>query len=385
MAKNIIYLDHNATTPTDKRVLDKIIPYFTEKFGNPSSIDHKFGNELLKDISEARENIAKLIHADHDDIFFTSGATESDNFALFGIAEAYKDKGKHIITTKIEHKAILESCQKLEENGFQVTYLDVDKYGYISMNDLENAIKEDTILISIMAVNNEIGTIQDLEKIGAIANKNDVIFHTDGAQAFGQIPIDVNKMNIHLLSISGHKIYAPKGIGVIYIRKSCNPRIKINPLFYGGGQEKSIRPGTHNVPGIIGLGEASRIAKEEIKKQGNIRKLKLKLFDNLKKKINVESNCDLENNLSNNLNIHLPNIEAKALLNLVKNDIAISAGSACTTENINASHVLLATGYDQERAFSSIRIGIGKFTTTEDIDKASKVIIEAIKKLNMFN
>ncbi len=379
-----IYLDSHATTPIDKRVLDIMLPYFTEKFGNPSSIDHLYGNEVLKDIKQARINISKLINCDEDEIIFTSGATESDNMSIFGIAKNYQNKGKHIITTKIEHKAILESCKQLEKEGFEITYLNVDSKGYISLKELENSITKETILVSIIAANNEIGTIQNLKKIGEICKNKKIIFHTDAAQAFGHIELDVKKMNIHLMSISGHKIYGPKGIGALYIRKSSEPRIKLKPLLFGGGQEEGIRVGTLNVSGIIGLGKAAEISKEEIKNTDKIRELKIYLYNKLKEESEIEINGDITNNLAHNLNIYFKGIESKAILNLVKNSVAISAGSACSTDSIKPSHVILALGYDEERAYSSLRFGLLRTTTKEEIDKVSEEIIKAVKKLNMF-
>lgn len=382
--RNTIYLDSHATTPVDKRVIDKMISYFNEKFGNPSSTDHIYGNEVLKDIKEARENIAKLINAEFDEIFFTSGATESDNMVVFGIAEQYKEKGKHIITTQIEHKAILESCNQLGKKGFEITYLGVDKDGLISLNELKEAIRDDTILISIMSANNEIGSIQNLLEIGKIAKENNILFHTDSAQGFGNIKLDVKEMNIHLMSISGHKVYGPKGVGALYIRKSCEPRVKIKPLFYGGGQENGIRPGTYNVPSIIGFGEASKIANEEFKNIEKIKELKLKLYNGLKDKLNILVNGNIENNLAHNLNLYFVGIESKAILNVVKNDLAISAGSACTTDSVNPSHVILALGYNEDRAYSSLRFGLCRNTTEEDIQRTINIIVKAVKRLEMF-
>lgn len=382
--KRAIYLDSHATTPVDKRVLDEMIPYFNDKFGNPSSIDHIYGNELLKDIKEAREHIAKLINADADEIFFTSGATEADNLVIFGIAKKYQNKGKHIITSKIEHKAILESCKELEADGFSITYLDVDEKGYISLKELKESITPETILISIMSANNEVGTIQNLDEIGKIAKENNVLFHTDAAQAFGSIKLDVKEMNIHLMSISGHKIYGPKGIGALYIRKGYEPRVKIQPIIYGGGQENNIRSGTLNVPGIIGLGVASQVAKEEFKNIPKIKELKLKLYNTLSKELDIEVNGDIENNLAHNLNLYFKGIESKAILNLIKNDVAISAGSACSTNNVKPSYVITALGYPEERAYSSLRFGLCRHTTEEEIEEVAKIIIKAVKKLKMF-
>lgn len=382
--KKAIYLDSHATTPIDEKVLKAMLPYFNEKFGNPSSIDHIYGNELLKDIKEARENIAKTINAEGDEIFFTSGATEADNLAILGIAKEYSNKGKHIITSKIEHKAILEACQELEKEGFKITYLNVNEKGYINLDNLKDEITSETILISIMSANNEIGSIQNLAEIGKIAKDNNILFHTDAAQAFGNIKLDIKKMNIHLMSISGHKIYGPKGVGALYIRKSYEPRVKIKPIVYGGGQESNIRSGTLNVPGIIGLGVASRIANEEFKNISKIKELKLKLYNNLKSELDIEANGDIENNLAHNLNIYFKGIESKAILNLIKNNVAVSAGSACSTNNVKPSYVISALGYPDERAYSSLRFGLCRNTTLEEIEEVSQIIIKAVKKLKMF-
>jgi len=365
----MIYLDHQATTPVDPRVLEAMMPYLTDKFGNASSIDHVHGNEAAAAVDTARKQIAELIGGESEEIVFTSGATESDNTALLGVA------GKHFITTRIEHKAVLEACAELERRGAEITYLSVDKNGQIDLKDLERAIREDTVLISICAANNEIGSIAPLQEIGQIAKRHNILFHTDAAQAIGHIPLNVKEMNISLMSVSGHKIYGPKGIGALYIRKG----VELAPLFFGGGQERGIRPGTLNVSGIVGFGAASEIAQEEMDGfRAKARRLSKLLLDGLKSAHFINGG---EPKLAHNINLYLPGIKAKALLNLIKKDISISAGSACTTDDVKPSHVLLALGFDEERAFSSIRIGLGRFTTEKEIDKVISVISGAISRL----
>jgi cysteine desulfurase len=336
-----IYLDHHATTPVDPRVLKEMLPYFTEKFGNASSLDHTYGYEASLAVEDARENIALGINARHDEIIFTSGATESDNIALVGTMQKYVDKGNHLITCMTEHKAVLDTARHLESLGNKVTYLPVNQYGEINLDELKKSITEKTVIISIMAANNEIGTIADVAEIGKIAHKNDVIFHTDAAQAVGHIPIDVQKMNIDLMSISAHKMYGPKGIGALYVR-GVKPRVKPEPLFYGGGQERNIRSGTLNVPGIVGFGKAMEIAQKEMvsenKRFSEWSKIMLCEFE----KIGGKLNGPPTKRLSHNLNIYFPEIEGKSIINSISKEIAISAGSACTTLMVEPSHLSLA-------------------------------------------
>ena len=380
--KNPIYLDHHATTPVDKRVLEAMMPYFNEKFGNASSIDHTYGNEALAAVGSSREQISELIHCKPEEIIFTSGATESDNLALFGTAQQLKNKGNHIITCKTEHKAILDACNKLESLGFKITHLNVNSDAEIMIEELEKAITPKTILISIMAANNEVGTIHPLKEIGELAHKKNVLFHTDAAQAFGHIPIDANKLGIHLMSISGHKTYGPKGIGALYVRKE-NPFVKLTPIIYGGGHERGLRSGTLNVPSIVGLGKASEIAEAEMEQTSTkLKKLTSKLYDKISSKVNAEINGNSENKLSHNLNLFFEGIEAKALINEIKEVLAVSAGSACTSEDVKPSHVLLAMGFDENRAYSSVRFGLGKTTTEQEINIAAESIADAINKIN---
>lgn len=376
-----IYLDHHATTPMDGRVLTEMLPYFCEKFGNASSIDHIYGNEAQSAINKARVQVADMINCEPEEIIFTSGATESDNLAIFGIAEKMKDKGNHIITTKIEHKAILDSCKHLESLGYEVTYLAVNKDGEIDLDELKKSITPKTILITIMSANNEVGTIAPIKEVGDIAHKNNILFHTDSAQAYGHIPLDVKSMNIDMMSISGHKIYGPKGIGALYVRNK-NPLVKIAPIIFGGGHEKGFRSGTLNVPSIVGLGKASELAKAEMSESAErISKLRDKLFEGISSKVKVEINGNSKNKLPHNLNLYFEDVDAKALINEVKDDLAISTGSACNSEDVSPSHVLIAMGLDEERAFCSIRFGLGKRTIKRDIDITITKIIEMVTKL----
>ncbi len=377
-----IYLDHHATTPMDKRVFKAMSPYFCEKFGNPSSIDHIYGNEALVAVKEAREHIADLIGCEPEEIIFTSGATESDNLAVFGVARQLRDKGNHVITCIAEHKAILDSCKKLEDEGFEVTYLKINKDGEIDLKELEEKITPQTVLISIMSANNEVGTIAPLKEIGELAEKKGILFHTDGAQAFGHFSINVKDMKINLMSISGHKVYGPKGIGALYVQNK-NPLVRLVPIIYGGGHERGLRSGTLNVPSIVGLGEAARISKAEMKESAErLRKLTQRLYEGISSEVQVEINGQSENKLSHNLNLFFEGIEAKALINEVKDVIAISAGSACNSNDVKPSHVLMALGYDEDRAYSSVRFGLGRETTEKDIEITIKTIIDAVNKLN---
>lgn len=377
----MIYLDHHATTPVDPRVLQEMLPYFTEIYGNAASIDHDFGYDAKQAVDKAREQIAKSIKAQPEEIIFTSGATESNNIALFGIAEKYINKGKHIITCVTEHKAVLDCCQKLEKMGYDITYLEVDQYGSICIDELKGAIRKDTILISIMAANNEIGTIAPLTEIGRIARENGVFFHTDAAQAVGNINIDVQKMNIDVMSISGHKMYGPKGVGALYRRKS-NPRVNLSPVIYGGGHEKGLRSGTLNVPAIVGMGIAAEIAVKEMP-SSSLRNTKLinHLWDALKSTFpDIEVNGHPKDRLSHNLNISIPGVESKALIVQLKN-IALSAGSACTSNSVEPSHVLTALGFGESRAHTSIRISVGRFTTENQINTAVEILCSKISKI----
>ena len=375
-----IYLDHHATTPLDKRVLDEMIPYFIEKFGNASSLDHTFGYEASVAVENAREKIAQGINARHDEIIFTSGATESNNIALIGTMQKYADRGNHLITCVTEHKAVLDTARHLESLGNKVTYLSVNQYGEIDLDELKNSITEKTVMISIMAANNEIGTISDVEAIGKIAHENNVIFHTDAAQAVGHISMNVQKMNIDLMSFSAHKMYGPKGIGALYVR-GVKPRVKPDPLFYGGGQERNIRSGTLNVPGIVGFGKAMEISLKEMDSENTRFKewseLMLKEFEKVGGKLNGHPT----KRLSHNLNVYFPGIESKAIINSVSKEIAISAGSACTTQIVEPSHVLVGLGLDEDTTHASVRIGIGRVNTLDEIKFVFNAICNSVKSL----
>ena len=375
-----IYLDHHATTPLDLQVLDEMMPYFTENFGNASSMDHTYGYDASMAVESAREKIAKAIGSRRDEIIFTSGATESDNIALIGTMERYQDRGDHLITCATEHKAVLDTTRYLESAGKKVTYLPVDRYGQIDLNDLKDALTDKTVMMSIMTANNEIGTIADITEIGKIAHDNDVIFHTDAAQAVGHIPVNVQKMNIDMMSISAHKMYGPKGVGALYIR-GISPRVKPLPIMHGGGQERDIRSGTLNVPGIVGFGKAIEIAVKEMEIENKRFKKWTDGMMTAFESVGGELNGHPVNRLAHNLNVCFTGVEGKAIINSISKEIAISAGSACTAKNVEASHVILALGYDEDRAHSSIRIGLGRFNSEEEIEYCTKKIIELVPAL----
>lgn len=375
-----IYFDHAATTPTDESVAKAMIEYMTTKFGNPSSV-HAFGREVRKEVTEAREAVADLIGAaNSNEIFFTSGGSESDNFALKGIAFANQRRGNHIITSQIEHHAVLHTCQWLEKHGFEVTYLPVDEYGMVRLEDVKAAITEKTILISIMFANNEVGTIEPIKEIGAIAKEKGIYFHTDAVQAVANVPIHVQEMNIDLLSLSGHKFYGPKGIGALYIRRG----VKIEAVQMGGAQERNLRAGTENVPAIVGLGIAARNAKRDLEeKAARLASLRDKLIQGIQEKItNIKLNGHPTKRLPGNVNLSFRFIEGEALLlNLDMKGIAASSGSACTSGSLDPSHVLLALGLTHETAHGSLRITLGKMNTEEDIDYTLEVLPEIVNRL----
>ncbi len=375
-----IYLDYQATTPMDPRVIDVMVKCMKEDYGNPHSRTHALGWKSEELVEIARKNVADLIGADPKEIFFTSGATESNNIAIKGVARFYGTTEKnHVITVSTEHKCVINSARDLEQEGFTSTFLPVQKNGLIDLDILEKAITDKTCVVSIMGVNNEIGVIQPLKEIGALCRKKGVFFHSDCAQAFGKIPLDVNEMNIDLMSISGHKIYGPKGIGAIFIRRK--PRVRIKPLFSGGGQERGIRSGTSPTPLIVGLGEAAKIAKNEMKKDlEHVTKLSKKLYDNVMKATHVYLNGDKEARYPGNLNFSFAGIEGESMIMAIK-DLAVSSGSACTSSSLEPSYVLHALGVDEELAHTSIRFGIGRFTTEEEIDFAIKTLSTKIDKL----
>ena len=375
-----VYLDHHATTPLDPRVLDEMMPYLTDRFGNASSIDHSYGHDASVAVESARERVAKAIGAQYNEVVFTGGATESNNLALFGLMSRNAEKGDHLITCATEHKAVLEVAGHLENVRKTVTYLSVDGSGKINMADLEDAITDRTVLISVMAANNEVGTIQDIGRIGKIAHEHGVLFHTDAAQAAGHIPLNVKKMNVDLMSISAHKMYGPKGVGALYVRRR-NPHVKISPVAHGGGQERDLRPGTLNVPAIVGFGKAIEIATREMAAEnerfGDWSRLMLERFRNVGGRLNG----DPEDRLAANLSITFPRVEGKAIINSIYKKVALSAGSACTTETVMPSHVLLALGLGKEDAHSSIRIGMGRFNIEKEIRYAADEIADACKHL----
>ncbi len=377
---NNIYLDYQATTPVDKRVIDKMLPYFGEIYGNPHSRNHSFGWEAEQAVEVARENVANIIGSNPKEIIFTSGATESNNLAIKGLADFYGDKKNHIITCVTEHKCVLESCRLLSERGFEVTYLQVNKDGLIDLKDLESKITEKTLLVSIMGVHNEIGVIQPLKKIGDICRKNSVFFHTDCAQAIGKIKIDVNEMNIDLLSISGHKIYAPKGVGALYVRRK--PRVRISAMMSGGGQERGMRSGTLSPALCVGLGEACRICAEEIDEEFHrISKLKKILIEGIRGECDdIFINGSETDRVPGNINLSFAYVEGESLMMGIKN-LAVSSGSACTSASLEPSYVLKALGVSEELAHTSLRIGIGRYTSEKDIRDAVKVIVNEVKRL----
>lgn len=375
-----IYLDYSATTPCDPRVVEKLVPYLHDHFGNPASHSHSYGWEAEKAVEEGRTQIAALIGADPREIVFTSGATEADNLAIKGAAHFYRDKGKHLITVKTEHKAVLDSMRHLESEGYEVTYLDVDEEGMIRWDDLVNAIRPDTTLISVMAVNNEIGVIQDIARIGELCRERGIVFHCDATQAAGKIDLNVDHLKVDLMSLSAHKVYGPKGIGALYVRRK--PRVRIECQMHGGGHERGMRSGTLPTHQIVGMGEAYRLAREEMAAEvPRIKRLRDRLWEGIQKNISdVYLNGSWEHRVCFNLNVSFAFIEGESLMMAVK-DLAVSSGSACTSASLEPSYVLRALGRDDELAHSSIRFTLGRFTTEEEIDYAVKVLTEAVKKL----
>lgn len=376
-----IYLDYHATTPVDPEVLKTMLPYFTEIFGNAASRNHEFGWTAEAAVEKARGQVAKLLGASDKEIIFTSGATESDNLAVLGVAEMYKEKGKHIITSPIEHKAILDTCHHLETKGYEVTYLQCDQYGMISADAVRKAIRPDTILVSIMAANNEIGTINPLAEIGKVCHEKGVLFHTDAVQAIGKVEINVEKMNIDLLSITAHKIYGPKGIGALYVRRK-NPRVRLAPILHGGGHERGMRSGTLNVTGIVGFGKAAELAVTKLETDvPRIRKLRDRLWEGLKSELDeIYLNGHPTERLCNNLNVSFAFVEGESLMMGMK-ELAVSSGSACTSSSLEPSYVLKAIGVGEDLAHTSIRFGLGRFTTEAEIDYAIAKVVSTVKKL----
>ena len=381
MVKLPIYLDNNATTQVDPRVLDTMLPYFIDHFGNAASRNHPFGWEAEEAVELAREQVARLIGAETKEIYFTSGATESDNLALKGVFEMYASKGNHIITAVTEHKAVLDACVHLEKMGAEVTYLNVKPNGLIDLAELEAAIKPNTILIAIMYANNEIGIIQPVKEISDIARKNGVLFFTDATQAVGKIPVDVQRDGIDLMALSAHKIYGPKGVGALYIRRK-NPRVKITAQMDGGGHERGVRSGTLNVPGIAGFGKACELCRLEMEADSlRIKVLRDKLENALLQIEETKLNGDKENRLPHVTNISFRHVEGEALLMAINKNIAVSSGSACTSASIEPSYVLKALGLSDDQAYSSLRFALGRFTTEEQIEYAIEQVTDAVNKL----
>src|SRR5215468_1406581 len=375
-----IYLDYQATTPLDPRVLDAMMPYFTYKFGNPHSRSHSYGWEAEEAVEKARGQVAKLVGADEKEVIFTSGATESNNLAIRGVAEFYKDRKNHVVTTVTEHKCVLDTCRHLEQSGFEVTYLPVQKNGLVDLEVLRNAITDKTVVVSVMAVNNEIGVIQPLAEIGKICREKKVFFHTDAAQAAGKIPLDVEAMNIDLMSISGHKIYGPKGIGALYVRR--RPRVRLIALIHGGGQERGMRSGTLPAPLCVGLGEAAAICAREMASEGErLQKMRDHFLTSVKARLpEVFVNGDMARRLPGNLNISFAYVEGEGLMMGIKG-LSVSSGSACTSASLEPSYVLRALGVDEELAHTSLRIGLGRFTTEQEVDTAVEELVRHVNKL----
>ena len=377
---NPLYLDYQATTPTDPRVVEAMAPYWTEKFGNPHSRNHHFGWEAEDAVEIARSHVADVIGATSKEVIFTSGATESNNLAIKGVAKFYGDKRNHIITCVTEHKCVLETCRALQQDGFDVTYLHVKENGLIDLGELKAAMTDKTLIVSIMAVNNEIGVIQPLKEIGALCRENKTFFHTDAAQAFGKIPMDVNEMNIDMMSISGHKVYGPMGIGAMYVRRK--PRVRLVPLIHGGGQERGMRSGTLPTPLVVGLGKAAELAKKEMAAEAErLHDFQHRLYEGLRQRIpEIFLNGDEESRIPGNLNISFAYVEGEGLMMGIK-DLAVSSGSACTSASLEPSYVLRALGVEDELAHTSLRLGLGRFTTEEDIDYAIERISKEVNRL----
>ena len=374
-----IYMDYSATTPVDPRVVDNMIPYLREQFGNPASRSHAYGWDAERAVEQAREEVAALVKADPREIIWTSGATESDNLAIKGAAHFYKSRGKHIVTVKTEHKAVLDTCRELEREGFDVTYLDVKSDGLIDLDVLKAALRPDTIVVSVMFVNNEIGVIQDIEAIGEICREKNIIFHVDAAQATGKVEIDLGRLKVDLMSFSAHKTYGPKGIGALYVRRK--PRVRIEAQMHGGGHERGMRSGTLPTHQIVGMGEAFRIAREEMATENErVRMLRDRLLRGLSEIEEVYVNGDMERRIPHNLNLSFNFVEGESLIMAIK-DVAVSSGSACTSASLEPSYVLRALGRNDELAHSSIRFTVGRFTTEQDVDYVVALLKSKIAKL----
>jgi cysteine desulfurase len=376
-----IYMDNHATTPVDPRVLEAMLPFFTERFGNAASRNHSFGWQAEEAVETGRKQVAGLIGASAKEIVITSGATESDNLAIKGVAEMYRQKGNHIITEVTEHKAVLDTCKRLEKQGFEVTYLRVGRDGLVDPDELRRAISDKTILITIMMVNNEIGVVQPVAEIGRIARERGVLFHTDAVQAAGKLPFDVNALNVDLASLSAHKMYGPKGVGALYVRRR-NPRVLVAPIIDGGGHERGMRSGTLNVPGIVGFGKAAEICGREMASEvGHVRALRDRLNEGLHRNLDhIYVNGSLEHRVANNLNVSFAYVEGESLLMGIS-DVAVSSGSACTSATLEPSYVLKALGTGDELAHSSIRFGLGRFNTEEEVDYVVQRVTGVVHRL----
>jgi cysteine desulfurase len=379
--KTPIYMDNQATTPVDSRVLEAMLPYFSEKFGNAASRNHSFGWEGERAVDKARKQIADLIGANPKEIIFTSGATESNNLAIRGVVEMYAEKGNHIITVATEHKAVLDTCKRAEKRGCRVTYLPVRSDGIIDLDELRHVITDETVLISVMWANNEMGVIQPIREIGRIAKERSVLFHTDATQAVGKVPVHVLQDNVDLMSLSAHKMYGPKGVGSLYVRRK-NPRVQVTAQMDGGGHERGMRSGTLNVPGIVGFGAACGICQEEMEAESaRLRSLRDKLKEKLEAGLDeVHVNGSMERRLPNNLNMSFAYVEGESLLMGI-NDVAVSSGSACTSATLEPSYVLKALGVGEDLAHTSIRFGLGRFNTEEEVDYVAERVIEVVKRL----
>ncbi|HEU4385452.1 MAG TPA: IscS subfamily cysteine desulfurase [Anaeromyxobacteraceae bacterium] len=375
-----IYMDYHSTTPVDPRVLAAMLPYFSEDFGNAASKSHAFGWKAEEAVEKARAQVAALIGASAKEIVWTSGATESDNLAVKGAARFYQSKGRHLVTTKVEHKAVLDSCHALEREGWEVSFLDVGSDGVLDPEAVRRAIRPDTVLVSVMHANNEVGTVQPVEAIGAITREKGVVFHTDAVQSAGRIPFDVERANADLVSLSAHKIYGPKGVGALYVRRK--PRVRLTPIIDGGGHERGYRSGTLNVPGIVGFGAAAEIARAEMPAEAErLLRLRERLRAGVQAGLDlVTVNGSLEHRLPGNLNLSFAYVEGEALMMAVK-DVAVSSGSACTSASLEPSYVLRAMGVSDDLAHSSIRFGLGRFTTEEEVEYAIRLFVEKVKRL----
>lgn len=381
MAQKLIYLDNAATTPVDPRVLEAMLPYYRENFGNSASRNHQFGWVAEEATENARKRVAAVINADPKEIVWTSGSTESNNLAILGAARMYADKGRHVVTSLIEHKAVIDPCKFLQSQGYEVTFLQPDNKGRVSVEQVREALRPDTALVSLMFANNEIGTIHPIPEIGALCHEKGVLFHTDATQAFGKVPVDVEAMQIDLLSMSAHKIYGPKGVGALYVRRK-KPRVRLEPVVYGGGHERGMRSGTLNVPGIVGFGEAARIAKEEMPAESKrLAGLRDRMWAGLSEHLtDIARNGDPQHCLPNILNVSFLYVEGESLM-MGFSDVAVSSGSACTSASLEPSYVLKNIGLGDDLAHSSIRFSMGRFTTTEEVDYTIQSVVRTVNHL----